>query len=136
MPEYDPDRVSLVGLPIRPEFVPSGTKEEYKSKVGISSEKMVLVVGGGDGMGPIVDITKSIAASLPEGATVTAICGSNAAAKEEIERECPSAIAMGYVTNMPEVSRTVSRSGRLRSINTCLTGIKTTRQCARNVATS
>ena len=46
----------MVGLPVRPAFRPEGSKEDYKKKVGVEEGKMVLVVGGGDGMGPIVEI--------------------------------------------------------------------------------
>ena len=102
---HDGGRVKRIGLPIRPEFMPTKTKAEYKADAGVDEGKpMVLVVGGGDGMGGIVETAKAVvAAAKRDGGTVVVVCGSNKEAKGNLEAEYGASggvKVLGYTTEM------------------------------------
>ena len=64
---YDmpPEKLRIVGQPL-PErcAVPSGTKSELREKLGLPQDLFIaLLVGGGDGMGPIKETAEAIANS-------------------------------------------------------------------------
>jgi 1,2-diacylglycerol 3-beta-galactosyltransferase len=67
----------------------------------------VLVVGGGDGMGGIVDIARELGMALAQSHTncqLTVVCGKNQAARielEQVEWPLPTQI-LGFVDNMDE----------------------------------
>jgi 1,2-diacylglycerol 3-beta-galactosyltransferase len=59
-----PERVGVVGMPTRRSFVEarSVSREEAREKLGLPQDKpMVLLVGGGEGMGPLIPVTRAIA---------------------------------------------------------------------------
>ena len=89
--------------------------ESLRSKLGIDDElPAVLVVGGGDGMGGIVDIAKALgeklgtSASTPEYQLVI-ICGKNEAAQNQLagQKWGPGVKVQvkGFVNNMDEWMR-------------------------------
>ena len=52
--------MQVIGLPIRSGFEPSKDKAEYKTDLNLDPSKPnVLIVGGGDGMGGIVETGES-----------------------------------------------------------------------------
>jgi 1,2-diacylglycerol 3-beta-galactosyltransferase len=64
----------------------------------------VLVIGGGEGMGPVYEIARAIASNVPT-AQLIIVAGRNVALKEKLEAthwEIPTRI-YGFVTNMPEL---------------------------------
>ncbi len=57
-----PDQMKLTGLPVHPNFVQGlSDKQEARAMLGWDSEKLaVLVVSGGDAMGPVLEIVRGI----------------------------------------------------------------------------
>lgn len=104
------NQIAQHGLPIREGFWSAGavvSKEKLKLDPEIPN---VLVVGGGDGMGGIVDIAKELGGELASSqchCQLTVVCGKNEKARqqlEEVEWGLPTQI-LGFVNNMDEWMR-------------------------------
>lgn len=67
-----------VGIPVREEFYHKLSKNEAKEKLGLPNDKkIVLLMSGSMGCGPIEKTVKSIAKNLPDDSILIAICGRN-----------------------------------------------------------
>jgi 1,2-diacylglycerol 3-beta-galactosyltransferase len=136
------EQIIQYGLPIRRGFWASKgsrkqlSKQEMKAQLGLDSNlPAVLIVGGGDGMGGIADISKALGSQLGQMGTeptsqMVVVCGNNAEAKERLEEtnwgKGVKVNVQGFVDNMDEWMRasdalvtkagpgTISRQGRRR----------------------
>jgi len=113
--EIKPSQIVQCGLPIRKGFWSSSAKKEKSTlREELQLDKnlpTVLVVGGGDGMGGIVDIAKSLGDKLGSSGNEPAyqmvvVCGNNKRAKEALLQESfKSGVKVqvqGFVENMDE----------------------------------
>jgi 1,2-diacylglycerol 3-beta-galactosyltransferase len=101
-----PDRVEVVGQPVGLKFAAGlGAKPQLRRKLNIDPGRpTVLIVGGGDGIGPVYDTARAVSTSVP-GAQLIIVTGRNAAVRQQLETttwEIPTQIC-GFVTNMPEL---------------------------------
>lgn len=116
-----PSQIVQHGLPIRKGFWPQElqgsnsteapkTTNELRTELGLQQNlPTVLVVGGGDGMGGLVDIASALGQKLgadsntPEYQMVV-VCGSNQGAKDRLQKtNWPKGVSVqvqGYVNNM------------------------------------
>jgi 1,2-diacylglycerol 3-beta-galactosyltransferase len=98
------DQVKLLGLPVGQRFLHAGNKMELRKKMGWPADRtVVLLIGGGEGMGPLFDTAQSIANLNPECALVV-IAGKNEKLKQKLENaewKIPVLI-YGFTTEMPE----------------------------------
>jgi 1,2-diacylglycerol 3-beta-galactosyltransferase len=84
------DKLIMRGLPIRPSFWKdsSKSKDEIRSELGIQKQsKTVLLMGGGDGVGGLKEITKEIANTLnkrSQKSEVVVICGHNKKVSDQL----------------------------------------------------
>ncbi len=104
----NPEQVKLVGLPVADRFCqPAGDKNALRQKLGWPQDKLVvLLVGGGEGMGPLEKTAGAIAeANLP--ITLVVVAGRNAELKERLEtRQWPmNTLIYGFVREMPDFMR-------------------------------
>lgn len=106
----DPARIHLLGLPIRPAFArPPRPKADLRAELGMALElPAVLLMGGGEGVGPVEEIAAACDASLsatgrPLGQIVV-ICGRNKALQERLATRAwrTPARVNGFVDNMPD----------------------------------
>ena len=103
-----PEKVCVVGLPVADKYCqPLGRKSILRKKLGWPVDKpVVLLVGGGEGMGPLAKTALAIDASgLNVGLVV--VCGRNQrlkAALEEHKWENPTMI-YGFTREMPDFMR-------------------------------
>jgi len=106
------ERITVRGLPVARRFTEalrSGTdKTEVRSKLGLNPEgHVVLLVGGGDGMGPLFKTARAIDTALAEGARpaqLVVVAGRNAALRARLQAQrwrLPVRVE-GFVSNMPE----------------------------------
>jgi 1,2-diacylglycerol 3-beta-galactosyltransferase len=99
-----PERMEVVGLPVAERFCqPPGDRAEIRARLGWPQNRMtVLLVGGGEGMGPLEPTARAIDASgLP--IQLVIIAGRNKKLKENLER-CVWKIPVkiyGFVQEMP-----------------------------------
>jgi 1,2-diacylglycerol 3-beta-galactosyltransferase len=103
-----PYKLKIIGLPISQKFcAPPGDKIELREALGWQKDfTTVLVVGGGEGMGPLAEIAKGIAnAGLP--IQMTVVCGRNEALRDQLSKmNWPIPVNVyGFVTNMPDLMR-------------------------------
>ena len=104
-----PKQLVLHGLPIRPVFEELSRKRPAKAplraRLGMDRRRSaVLVVGGGEGMGPVEATCRAIARALGSCVQLVVICGRNKAlAKRLEEQDWPMPVTVnGFVSNMHE----------------------------------
>ena len=102
-------RVRLLGLPVRSAF--AGTlsdKETARAQLGLAEAGFTaLLLGGGEGMGPVAAIARAVAHSLAETGTaaqLVVICGRNRRLRQSLQRsDWPILVQVcGFVDNMQE----------------------------------
>lgn len=103
-----PKRIHMLGMPIDPKFArqPQDTREERRARLGLDSDKpVVLVVGGGEGAGGLAEAALALgSARLP--AQLVVITGRNQQLRATLERQkarfkTPMRVE-GFVENMPD----------------------------------
>jgi 1,2-diacylglycerol 3-beta-galactosyltransferase len=103
-----PEKVQVVGLPVADRYCqPIGSKTPSRKKLGWPLDKpIVLLVGGGEGMGPLAKTAQAIDASgLDVGLVI--VCGRNERLKATLESyawENPTLI-YGFTRDMPDFMR-------------------------------
>ena len=103
-----PDQLKIIGLPVADRFCkPVGEKAGIRQKLDWPKDKVIiLLVGGGEGMGPLEEISKAInSSSLDAGLVI--VTGRNSKLKKKLE-SLPWSIPVnvyGFVKNMPDVMR-------------------------------
>jgi 1,2-diacylglycerol 3-beta-galactosyltransferase len=103
-----PNRLREIGLPVADRFCsPVGDARALRARLGWPQDRPVVVlVGGGEGMGPLEAIAKAIdAAHLPLALVV--IAGRNKKLKEKLEKhdwQIP-VLVYGFVQEMPDFMR-------------------------------
>jgi 1,2-diacylglycerol 3-beta-galactosyltransferase len=103
-----PEKVQVVGLPVAARYCqPVGSKTPMREKLGWPLDKpIVLLVGGGEGMGPLAKTAQAIDQSgLDVGLII--VCGRNQKLKATLETckwENPTLI-YGFTRDMPDFMR-------------------------------
>ena len=102
----DPKKIKMVGQPIADKFRrPSASKQELREMLGWPQDKTVaLIVGGGDGMGPVAETVKAVGQSGVDLA-LAVIAGRNESLKRNLENldlKTPTFV-YGFVDNMPDL---------------------------------
>jgi 1,2-diacylglycerol 3-beta-galactosyltransferase len=106
--EVSPERVHVVGIPVADRFCqPPGDHALLRQQLGWPHEELVvLLMGGGEGMGPLEETAQAIAkAKLP--VTLVVIAGRNSKLKDRLEAQAwpmPTFI-YGFVREMPDFMR-------------------------------
>jgi len=103
-----PEKVRVVGLPVADQYCkPPGRKSTLRKKLGWTLDKpVVLLVGGGDGMGPLAETARAIDASGLD-VSLVVVCGRNQRLKTKLEAvtwENPTFI-YGFTHDMPDFMR-------------------------------
>ncbi len=102
----DPRRMRVVGMPVAERFArPQGEKAEIRARLGWPQDRPVaLLVGGGEGMGPLEAICGALdERNLP--LTLAVVTGRNKKLKRRLEtrRWNSPPVLYGFVRNMPEL---------------------------------
>ncbi len=102
------ERVKVVGMPVAERFTaPAGDRPEMRRKFGWPQDQpVVLMVGGGDGMGPLGAAVEAIdAAGLP--AFLAVVCGRNERLRSDLQAHTwrLGHELYGFVREMPEMMR-------------------------------
>ena len=103
-----PEKVQVVGLPVADRYCqPIGSKTPLREKLGWPLDKpIVLLVGGGEGMGPLEKTAQAIDASgLDVGLVI--VCGRNTRLKAALDAhrwENPT-LTYGFTRDMPDFMR-------------------------------
>jgi len=103
-----PDQMRVVGLPVADRYChPAGNAAQLRQELGWPQDRPIaLLVGGGEGMGPLEAIAKEVnAACLP--LSMVIIAGRNKKLKEKLEKypwQVPTRV-YGFVQQMPDFMR-------------------------------
>jgi len=103
-------QLHLYGLPIRPAFArPARAKPALRSALGMDAAlPAVLLMGGGEGIGPVEEIAAQVARRLSDNGMVAGqmvvVCGRNRAIEERLSAQSwPIPVFIqGFVENMPD----------------------------------
>lgn len=104
-----PSKVKLLGLPVDLRFRPPapGEKQALRRRFGLAEDRMtVLVAGGGEGSGRMLQQVRSLAWQAHPWQVIT-VCGRNEKLRRRLARVnfgTPS-LVLGFVNNMPELMR-------------------------------
>ena len=125
-----PDKMRITGLPVHPKFASSlMNKSEARVKLGWDDKlTTILLVGGGDGMGPLYHIARRInALKLPYQLAIVA--GRNEQLRDNLNQVAwnqPTHV-YGFVTNMPELMAgadiLVTKAGPGTISEACMAGL-------------
>ena len=101
------DRVKVLGIPINPAFTEHYDKVESRVRFGLAPDlPVVLIMGGGQGLGPIKDIVRELEKTHAS-FQVVVVTGINRILKRSLERRvsgCAKPLTvLGYVDNMPDL---------------------------------
>jgi len=135
-----PHQLIQYGLPIRKGFwsgKATGSKSLLREKLDIDPDlPTVVIVGGGDGFGRIVDITSCLVDKLTTSSPsaenqIIVVCGKNQRAKEQLEKKSfPSSVNVfvkGFVYNMEEWMRAsdilITKAGPGTIAEACICGL-------------
>eukprot|EP00871_Galdieria_phlegrea_P000712 jgi/Galph1/1641/GphlegSOOS_G326.1 len=103
-----PNKIRQYGLPVRPAFwKESRDKCAVRQELSLQQAPTILVVGGGDGVSGVGQVSRAIACRLSEelsNAQLVIICGRNTQLQAELSRiRWPVSVYIkGFVTNMSE----------------------------------
>jgi 1,2-diacylglycerol 3-beta-galactosyltransferase len=100
-----PEQVKLVGLPVADRFCqPAGDKKALRDQLGWPADlPTILLVGGGEGMGPLEETARAIGAARLQ-ANLVVVSGRNKDLKARLEKARWSrpTFIYGFVRNMPD----------------------------------
>jgi len=104
----DPDRIRVTGMPARRAFTEAMriSQSDARTALSLSQDRsIVLIVGGGEGMGPLRHVVRSLARlciSSHQAPEVVVIAGRNRTLKQDLDRmELPGSFRIeGFVGNM------------------------------------
>lgn len=128
--EIRPDRMRVTGLPVNPRFAAGLIdKQEARRRLGWAADlPALLMIGGGDGMGPLYRIARAVNA-LGEHCQIAVVAGRNALLKERLdsaEWNQPTHI-YPFVTNMPELMAAadllITKAGPATISEACMAGL-------------
>ena len=100
------ERIRVTGMPVSLKFAQKvNDKFSLRAQLGLAMDRpAVLLVGGGEGMGPMFEIARAVARGRPP-AQLCIVAGRNERLRRQLEAvswEIPTRV-FGFVTNMPEV---------------------------------
>jgi 1,2-diacylglycerol 3-beta-galactosyltransferase len=103
-----PSRMEVIGMPVSDRFCqPVGNRVENRARLGWPEGKpTILIVGGGEGMGPLEAVVHAISDARLN-ASLVVVAGRNRSLKQELMEthwEVPVRV-YGYVKEMPEFMR-------------------------------
>lgn len=97
----DPDKIHLIGLPIKTEFAkPKPDKIELRKQLDLDDKPTVLLMAGGDGLGSITKIATNVAKSFK--GQLIIICGRNRKLEKRLKKQFwpIKVIIKGFVDNV------------------------------------
>jgi len=125
-----PEQIRLTGLPVHPKFMDGlVSQQQARAELGLDAElPTVLLVSGGEGMGPVFDIAAAINAQSLN-CQLVIIAGRNDSLRQRLEAHNwnqPTHI-YGFVDNMPTLMAAadflVTKAGPATITEACIAGL-------------
>ncbi len=103
----NPEQLRVIGQPVADRFTrPPGDKAELRRQLGFPDGVIILLVGGGEGMGPLEEVADAINQNKPN-ASLVIVAGRNQELKNRLQNrhwDIPVLI-YGFVREMPDFMR-------------------------------
>jgi processive 1,2-diacylglycerol beta-glucosyltransferase len=98
--------IRVTGIPVDPVFAAPPEREAARKQLGTPpGRRVVLLLGGGLGMGPVAEIVAALASRADLPVALEVVCGKNAELKAEVEALAPKLKAPtrvhGFVNTIP-----------------------------------
>ncbi|MDD4938476.1 MAG: glycosyltransferase [Candidatus Shapirobacteria bacterium] len=128
---FDKNKVCVSGIPVRENFLKSFDIKQLRRKIGLYLDKpTLLIMGGGDAVGPFVDILKSLS-KLEVEFQVVVIAGKNEKMRNSLENKFKSVglkgKVLGFVKNIEDYMMVadllVSKPGGLTTTESITIGL-------------
>jgi UDP-N-acetylglucosamine:LPS N-acetylglucosamine transferase len=95
------ERIHVVGYPVRQAFLGPPSKQEARTRLGLSDRFTCLVASGGEGVGGGSRAVVDALAAMPRTPQVVVVAGRNAALADELRaRGDPDLVVRGFVDDM------------------------------------
>lgn len=93
------------GIPVRQVFFGGLSRQEARERLGLPTEgRVVLLMCGSMGCGPMRKLARDLAERVPHGGTVVAVCGRNEKLYESLaDLENPRLRVLGFTDQVPEL---------------------------------
>lgn len=79
------ERIEVTGIPVDPRFAGTIGRETARARFGLELDRpVVLVMGGGSGVGPLVDVSERLAASSLAPRLIV-VCGTNRRLRDRVD---------------------------------------------------
>jgi processive 1,2-diacylglycerol beta-glucosyltransferase len=79
------ERIEVTGIPIDPRFAEPIGRDVARARFGLDATRpMVLVMGGGRGVGPLVELAERLSRVSPE-PQIVVVCGTNARMRDAVD---------------------------------------------------
>lgn len=98
------EKIYPLGIPIKPDFENYISKEDAQRRLGLSNKLTILIMGGGLGLGSIID-TVQVVQSSPIDCQIIVVCGNNEKLYNKLGSfvNDPNIKIYGFVNNMHEI---------------------------------
>lgn len=125
------ERIKLLGLPVNPRFtVSTQNQAAVRRSLGLDPDRpLALLIGGGEGMGPLHEIACALATALHTvNGQLAVICGRNQRLRAELQAEnWPVPVSIqGFVRNMSDwmvaSDCVVTKAGPGTIVEACIVG--------------
>jgi len=101
---FDSQRIGVYGLPLKKEFAIRLDKEKVQRQIGLFGKKVVLIIGGGEGIGKIKEIADQFIRNTEY--QIIIIAGRNQELLNKLSQSYgrgKRVLLFGFVNNMPEL---------------------------------
>jgi processive 1,2-diacylglycerol beta-glucosyltransferase len=100
--DIDKNKIHITGIPIKKKFYKTTNKSEVKKRLSINNDKkVILLMGGGDG---IIPDAEYIISNLSQKYNIIVITAKNKKLKENLEeKNFPNTIILGYEENIEDI---------------------------------
>lgn len=125
------NKLIATGIPIKEDFFALPEKAVAKSKLGLKEdEKVVFVMGGSMGCGPMEDLVCRIRESIDEGVHLLVSCGTNKTLLKALEKkELHNTEVFSFSDNIPTIMAAadlfVTKPGGISSTEASVSGLPT-----------
>ncbi len=100
------ERIRPFGIPFDPKFSSTLDRDQLRAKFGLQPAFTVLVMGGGQGLGPIKTVVQALD-KLDAALQVIVVCGTNKKIYDSLKKISPSfkkkILLLGYCNNIDEL---------------------------------
>ncbi len=99
----DRERLFVTGIPVKDTFRTAPSRAEARSALGLNESAVSIVLScGSTGCGPLLELSESLRAILPQNGLLTIFCGTNKKLLKQLNRHPhPQVLPLGFNSDTP-----------------------------------